>query len=184
MKIEIDLGKCKLNSITPDQYILLYLMYYKDYDLIEKLFTRRYAVTLKDKLMDTKYILGKDKVSFKETILSNANVCKLLDIRTDNINFHEFYIEYPIRVGSRILRGNIGTQLYVKHKKKYLEKVRSIEQHDEAVIAIKGFVSRQKAVGKLPYLQGMEVVMNNSMWEQWIVLTESESESNWNTENI
>ena len=89
MKIEIDLSKCKLNNITPDQYSLLYLMYHKDYDLIEQLFTRKYAVTLKDKLITTKYILGKDKVSFQETLLSKSNVCKLLDIRADKINFHE-----------------------------------------------------------------------------------------------
>lgn len=186
MKIEIDLKKCKLNNITPDQYSILYLMYHKDYDTIEQIFTRNYAINLRDKLINTKYILGKDKVPFKETILSKSNVCKLLDIRTDEINFHDFYIEYPIRVGSRILRGNVGTQLYAKHEKKYLDRVTSIEQHEEAIAAIKAYINKQKSVGKLPYLQNMETVLNNSMWEQWAVFIEGIGEENtqWNNDSI
>jgi len=186
MKIEVDLSKCKLNNITPDQYTLLYLMYYKDYSLIEEIFTRKYAVNLKNKLISTKYILGKDTVTFKQTILSNSNVCKLLNIRTDVINFHDFYIEYPIKVGSRILRGNVGTQLYSKHEKKYLDRVTSIEQHNEAIAATKAYVNKQKVAGKLPFLQAMETVLNNSMWEQWAMFISASGEEgvDWNNDSI
>jgi hypothetical protein len=187
MKIQIDLSKCKLNNITPDQYVLLYLIYHKDYNLIEQLLTRQGAINLKNELVETKYILSKKDVTFKQTLLSNSHICKLLDIREDKIKFVDFYIEYPIRVGSRVLRAaNVDTVLGAKHQKKYLSKVTTKEQHDAAIAAICAFVNKQRVSRKLEYLPNMETVLNNAMWEQWSIFVSASGEesANWNNDSI
>ena len=187
MKIEIDLGNCKRNSITPDQYVLLYLMYHKEYTKIESLFTRTYALMMRDLLQNTKYILGKDKVSFKQTILSTDNVCKLLGIRSEQVRFIEFYNVYPIRVQSRVLRAaDVDTVLGRKHEKKYLSKVTTIKAHEEAISATKVFVAKQKQKDGGKYLPNIETVLNNALWESWMTLIDSPGteEKEWNEETI
>jgi hypothetical protein len=187
MKIEIDLKSCKLNELTPDKYVLLYLMYYKEFSKIESLFSRPYATKLKNELQDTKYILSTPDVSFKQTILSTDNVCKLLKIRSENIKFIEFYNSYPVRVGNRILRAaDIDTVIGRKHEKKYISKVMTIVQHEEAIKNTKAFVLKQKQSGKLPYLPAMETVINNAMWETWASLVDvpGTEEKEWNEETI
>ena len=187
MKIEIDLKQCKSNSISPNQYVLLYLMYHKEYSTIEEVFGRINAVVMRDKLTETKFILNKEKVPFKSTTLSTNHVCKLLGIRSDTIQFMEFYNTYPMKVGSRVLRpANIDTIAGRKHEKKYLDKIKTKEAHERAIKATITFVAKQKQAGKLNYLPAMETVLNNAMLESWEVLIEKRGEEGleWNTQSI
>lgn len=187
MKIEIDLKLCNSNNLTPNQYVLLHLMYHKEFDKIEKLFTRKGAVEIRDTLYGSKYILDAQRVPFKQTILSTDNVAKLLGIRAEQINFIEFYNLYPPKVGTRILRAsNIDTVVGRKHEKKYLARVRTIQAHEEAKKATKVFVAKQKQAGKLQYLPNIETVLNNSMWENWSILIDKagSEELDWNSTAI
>lgn len=175
MKIEIDLTKCKRNKLRPDHFVVLYILYYGEKELAQALFTKEQAFGLRDDLIGTKYILSATKEThFFKTLISTANVEKLLDIRADKINFLDFFIEYPMKVGARILRPkNLDTQQGRKFEKKYLSKVKTKDSHLEAVAAVKAFVTKQRRAGKMQYLPNMETVLNNAMWESWSEFIES-----------
>jgi hypothetical protein len=187
MKIPIDLAKCRRNNITPDQYVILYLLYLKEYEAIKNIFGVKGAVFVRDSLCNSKYILSKHGEKFTETVISKPNVTKLCGIRADKLKFVEFYLEYPIKVGSRILRAaNVDTVLGRKHERKYFLKVTTEKAHKEAVKAIKVFVEKQKQAGRLQYLPNIETVLNNAMWENWLSLIDEsgKEQKDWNEESI
>ena len=121
------------------------------------------------------------------TIVSKNHIEKLFGIRSDQINFWEFYQCYPIRVGTRVLRasGSIA-QVAKKHEKKYLSRIKRTDQHLLAIQATEAFISQQKRANKLQYLPNMETVLNNSMWEQWTVFIQENGveEQEWNSDQI
>jgi hypothetical protein len=166
-KFEVNLLKCKLNNITPNDYVLLYLMHYKKYPDIEKIFGRDLAVSTRNVLTNTKYILSDTTTTFKETVLS-GNVKKLLDIKDDIINFWEWYLIYPQKFDGRIFRAaNPESKIAKDHKRKYLSKVKSIEEHVEICERTRNFVELKRQKGELQYLYQIDRVLNNNMWEQW-----------------
>ena len=187
MKIELDLKKLEKEQLSVDQYLLLCLLYYQRFDYLVSLFSRQCAYDTRDTLVGTKYLLSDSSVTVKNTVLSKNNVEKLLDIKSDTINFWEFYSKYPIKVGTRVLRaGSYDTVIGKKHEKKYLDKIKKVEQHLQAVRAIEVYVAKQKQSGKLEYLPNIETVLNNAMWESWKELedVDGEENSNWNINNI
>lgn len=189
MKVEVDLRRCVRYGVSPDEYILLYLMYHKEYEKIEKVFGKQKAIAMRDMLyvFNNEFILGDKQTPFRKTILSNKSVEKLLDIRVEKINFIEFYNLYPTRVGSRVLRAaNIDTVIGKKHEEKYLKRVKTKEAHEQAKKAITAFVAKQKQANGLKYLPNMETVLNNSMWETWEdLIDESGTEQkDWNEQTI
>lgn len=187
MKLNIDTNRLISRGLSANQFVLLALLYNKEFDKIKKLYGIEEAIKIRNTLTDTKYILSKNNVKFKETIISNSNVGKMLGIRSDKINFWEFYNVYPIRHGNRVLRaGNPDSQLAIKHEKKYLLKIKLKKDHDKAVKAIEAFVAKQRLVGKLQYLPAMETVLNNALWEQWegFIQTVGDEGADWNTTTI
>ena len=73
-----------------------------------------------------------------------------------------------MKVGNRVLRPkNSDTIEGKKLKKKYLAKVKSLEDHKLAVEATKAFVRRQRISSNLEFLPGLEVVINNAKWQSW-----------------
>ena len=187
MEITLNLSTLKNSNLSPNEAILLYLLYYKQFDEIAELFGKLEALNIRDALLDTEYILSDALTKFTETIISKKHVEKLFGIRSDQINFQEFYNCYPIRVGTRVLRASgPEAQVAIKHKKKYLAKVKTVEQHEKAIKAIIAFVSQQKRAGKLNFLPNMETVMNNSMWESWEVFIQDsgKEEQEWNNNLI
>jgi len=166
--ISVDLLKCKLNKVTPDSYVLLYLLYHKNFKEIEKIFGRQNAIELRNNLCSTKYILSDVNVPFKKTTLSKKNVCVLFGIREDSINFMEWYNCYPLKHGNRVFRAkDPDSKLAQKHKAKYLNAIKTEEEHQLAIKATEAYVKRMRNSGKLPYLPNMETVINNRYWEQW-----------------
>lgn len=187
MEITLTISQLKRSQLTPDETVLLYLLYYKKFDDIRDIYGTTRAVELRNKLVGTKYLLSDETLKFRDTLISNKNIEKLFGIRSDQINFWEFYNSYPIRVGSRVLRSaGDSTQIAEKHKKKYLARVKTIEAHNKAVASLNAFVAKQRMASKLNYLPNMETVMNNAMWEQWEVFIEEQGkeEQEWNTETI
>ena len=188
MDIKLTLALIKKSGLSPDSLVMLQLLYYKKFDDIAEVFGKTNSINLRNKLIvTTDFILSHHSAKFTETIVSNKAVEKLFEIRSDAINFWEFYNCYPVKVGSRILRSaGPATQLALKHEKKYLAKVKTVEKHKEAIKAITTFVAKQKSAGKLEFLPAMETVMNNASWENWGALIEdfgSEGKA-WNTEII
>lgn len=176
----------KRTKLTPNQLILLRLLYEKDLDNIIDIFGKKEALDIRNTLLDTDYILS-DNNKFTDTVISVKNVEKLFGIRGDKINFWEFYNCYPVKVGARVLRASGATsQLALKHQKKYLNRVKTKDAHENAIKAVESFVAKQKQANKLMYLPNMETVMNNSMWEQWQVFVQANGveEQEWNSDLI
>ena len=176
----------KRTKLTPNQLILLRLLYEKDLDNIIDIFGKKEALDIRNTLLDTDYILSNNN-KFTDTVISVKNVEKLFGIRGDKINFWEFYNCYPIKVGARVLRASGATsQLALKHQKKYLNRVKTKDAHENAIKAVESFVAKQKQANKLMYLPNMETVMNNSMWEQWQVFVQANGveEQEWNSDLI
>lgn len=162
------------------------MLYEKDLDNIIDIFGKKEALDIRNTLLDTDYILS-DNNRFTDTVISVKNVEKLFGIRGDKINFWEFYNCYPVKVGARVLRASGATsQLALKHQKKYLNRVKTKDAHENAIKAVESFVAKQKQANKLMYLPNMETVMNNSMWEQWqvFVQTNGVEEQEWNSDLI
>lgn len=176
----------KRSNLTPNQLVLLKLLYYNDIENIIAIFGKNEALNIRNSLINSNYILS-GNTKFTETILSKKNIEKLLDIRADEINFWEFYNCYPIKVGPRVLRSAGPTsQIALKHEKKYLSRVKTIEAHQQAIKAIQSFVTKQKQANKLNFLPNMETVLNNSMWEQWEIFVQDNGveEQEWNNDQI
>ena len=187
MRLTLSVEQLKKTKLTPNQMLILHLIYYKKFDDIIEIFGKLEARKIRDSLVNTQYLLSDETQKFVETILSNKHVEKLLDIRIENINFWEFYNCYPIKVGGRVLRSAGPTsQVALKHEKKYVTRVKTVEKHQTAIKAITAYVAKQKQVGKLGFLPNMETVMNNALWEQWeVFIEESGSEGQeWNSEQI
>lgn len=187
MKIEINTKTLSSYGITPDQYVLLNLLYHKDFETIKSIFTKSQAINVLDSFNASSTMFLNFEYKIENIVLSKKEVERLLGIKGDNINFWEWYNCYPVKVGTRILRASGPTsQLALKHEKKYLSKVKTEEQHQKAIKAITVFVAKQKMSGKLEYLPNIETVLNNSLWEVWSVLVETKGTENgsWNSEII
>lgn len=186
MELVLNISKLKSSKLTPNQTVLLYLIYYDKFEDILEIFGKERALSIRNSLESTEYILSQG-TKFRETLLSKKHVEKLLGIRSDQINFWEFYNCYPVKVGSRVLRSaGPTTQVALKHEKKYLTRVKTVAQHQMAIKAISAFVAKKKLANDLQYLPNMETVMNNSLWEQWEVFIQEtgKEEQEWNTESI
>ena len=174
-------------ALTPNQAVLLYLLYYKKFEDIAIIFGKKQAVDIKNSLLDTPYILSDSTVKFLDTRISNKHIEKLFGIRSDVINFWEFYSCYPIKVGTRVLRASSDSAaLAKKHEKKYLDRVKTKEQHEKAILALEAFVAKQKQSNSLKYLPMMETVMNNNLWETWEVFIDEVGKEglDWNNDSI
>ena len=166
--------------------ILLHLLYYNKINDIVEVFGKVGALEIRDSLINSPYIVT-GKVPFTQTVLSKKNVEKLLGVRSDLINFWEFYNCYPIKVGSRVLRASgDSSQLAQKHEKKYLARVKTKEQHAKAIASVTAFVAAKKQANELQFLPQMETILNNSLWEQWEIMIQpaGKEEQEWNSEQI
>jgi len=188
MEIKLTLELLKKSGLSPDMAVMLQLLYYKKFDDIAIIFGKTNSINLRNKLIvTTEFVLSNHTAKFTETIVSNKAVEKLFEIRSDAINFWEFYNCYPVKVGPRVLRASgPATQVALKHEKKYLARVKTAEQHQLAIESINAFVAKQKSSGKLEFLPNMETVMNNSSWEQWEVFIQEngKEEEEWNSTTI
>ena len=188
MEVILKTSILRKNNITPNQAFFLYLLLHKDWKSLKETFTYTQAEKVRNSLVGTIYMItDTTDCQVKDTVISNKNVRKLFGIKEDEISFVEFYNKYPIRVGSRVLRAaNTDTVIGKKHRKKYLKKVKTKEQHDLAVKATEAFVDKQRTSGKLQYLPNMETVLNNAMWESWMALIEEAGKEGqeWNDEVV
>jgi hypothetical protein len=184
MEITLNLEKLKKVKLSCQQAILLYLLYHKNFKEIKEYYTYSEAKALRDVLVNTPFVLSTDKsIGFFETEISRKNVAKLFNLRTEEINFAEFYNIYPIKVGNRVLRARgLDTVQGKKHEKKYLAKIKSVEEHQKACKTTQAYINRQRQSNKLMYLPNIQTVLNNALWESWEVFVEVKGKegSEWN----
>lgn len=187
MITHISIEKLVDNKINPYQFMFLHAVYYKDFNYILQMLTKKQVSEVRDSLLNTKYILSDDSVTPPNTIISKVEVERLLDIHVELVDFDEWYHVYPIKVGTRVLRATSSKALlYKKHKEKYLKKIKTKDQHSQAIRATEAFVASQKAANKLQFLPNIETVLNNATWENWeaLVDTAGEEGKTWNSTNI
>jgi hypothetical protein len=172
MIVEVDITKCVMNNITPDHYILLYFLFHKDFDQIERIFGRDKAIKLRNSLNHSKYILSDITASFTTTVLTDE-VKLLFGIKNQKINFWEWYSSYPIRAGNRVLRAaNPTSVIALKHQRKYLLKVTTLEEHERVCNITKNYVAlKMMEKDGIKFLQNAETVLNNALWDNWEVVT-------------
>jgi hypothetical protein len=183
--MEVNLRKCRTYGISPDEYVLIILLQEKKLDIIKALFNKQKALDLRSNLIEKGFVISEENCIFKDTILSSKKVNKLLGIKHEAINFWQFYSLYPIKFAGRVFRAaNPDSKQALKHEKKYLKAVTTLEDHEHAIKCLNAFVSVKRARGELAFLPMMETVLNNNSWEQWEVFINEEKEENWNNDTI
>jgi hypothetical protein len=187
MEFSITLSVLKTAGLKIEQAFLLYMLYYKKFEDIAETVGKKEALVIRNSLVDSKYLLSDSTVKFTETVISKKNVEKLFGIRSDQVNFWEFYSCYPIKVGTRILRASSNSAaLAKKHEDKYLKRVKTVEQHEKAILALEAYLSKQRQSNSMKFLPMMETVMNNSLWESWEVFIDEVGKEglDWNNDSI
>jgi hypothetical protein len=183
MKIEVDLFKCSLYNITPDEYVLLKLIKEDDFGTIVNVIGKGRALSLRTDLINKGFLQTDGSCKFINTKVNDAKYNTLMDVQSANINFWDWYSIYPIKFGSRVFRATKeSSELAKKHKKKYLTKVKTLEAHQLAIDATKAFLNSKN--GAYAYLPQLERVINNSMWESWEVFITSQKKDNWQADEI
>lgn len=99
-----------------------------------------------------------------------------VDYETMSKNFDELYLLYPHKVGTRKLRSLVKGDQYSDLKTRYLKKVKTTEQHNEVITALKREIATRTASGDMKFFQLLATWINNSSWELWI----GDSEGNVN----
>ena len=71
MEIVLNLKSLKQKSLTPNQVVLLKLLYDKNFDDIKEIFGIKEAIAIRDSLIGSKYILNPEGslVKFTETLI-------------------------------------------------------------------------------------------------------------------
>ena len=87
MEIVLNLKSLKQKSLTPNQVVLLKLLYDKNFDDIKEIFGIKEAIAIRDSLIGSKYILNPEGslVKFTETVINELEL-KLKDPKHIFIN--------------------------------------------------------------------------------------------------
>lgn len=178
----LDLEELSQFNITITDYVVLYLIYCKEYDKILHLVG--YSNSLNN-LLEAKMIVQYDyqyaKDSNNEKYVSGIKVVpnrkfmnKLFKDQTSSIDFKELYLKYPEEViGAdnlkRPLRSSeINSFDFLSRKKEYLAVVKTTELHDKVVKALDAQLAlMRKSRDGLAYLPKMENWIKNCEWEKY-----------------
>lgn len=82
--------------------------------------------------------------------------------------FKEFFLLYPAGFAQRKFRPvePEGIQ-YEKLKDLYKDRIKTIEQHEEVMKALRREVAAKLATGEMKYMQLMKTYINQATWELW-----------------
>jgi len=143
---------CKKFNLTVNEYAFIYLKFY-GFDILN--------------LADVGDLVEKG-YAFNDNTINIKTAKKILGV--GDINFWEFYNIFPSKVdrGTRILRAvNPDSKIADKHRRKYLSKVKSLNEHNKACSQAKIFVSRQMKKDGGLYIPTLDRILNNAEWESW-----------------
>lgn len=167
------LKKARKSNILPEDAIILYILYNKEFKEIEEWV---FPIAL-PKLLKYYEEQGFIKITGEnplEDLEFRESFTTLVTPINSKINFDEFWDAFPQSTKSgRVLRALNKTNLQGKHtrdydvcKKKYLSKVKSEELHEQIVATLK----KRVELNEYEYINGIEVYINQSKWERDIAI--------------
>lgn len=175
MIIEINTESLVNLRITPDEYLYLYLLHHKAYDILD---TLNLNVAYED-LQTKGYIkLGQDVQS---------HVVRSAFTETFSTPFlqmwHGLLSHFPLKVNSktgvRVLRAKDAmAKANEKARLRYQKYVGgNIHKHNEVIKALQTELDIRRKGDQLEYMQQLTTWVNNHTWEKYIGLDESNTES-------
>ena len=151
------------------QFIVLTTLYHEDDDLLQHInFPGKSTKQILKELEELQYVkILSDDYSDIELRKKSYDL-----FNQSQINFDEFWDNFPIktlsgrslRASNKTFHGKL-TNDYIKCKKKYLSKVKSLGLHNAIVNIVKAKVKYGSASDK-HYENGIEVYINQSKWER------------------
>lgn len=91
------------------------------------------------------------------------------------INFDDIFDLYPYKTpDGRVLRaknkelGGKLTRDYKVLKDKYLAKIKNIDTHNQVIKCMNNMINHYKNNGKMNFMNGLEVVINQNAWERYV----------------
>jgi hypothetical protein len=182
MKIQIDTDVLLKNDITLDEYFILYCIYNKEYNLLFLIYNCSESVNLlndllkgleiKQFLKNTKGIVN--QIGDLTLVYLKAKGNDLFEEDLDNPEklFLEFWNLYPLKVpdgkGSyRILRSKDSeTKQANELKKKYFILIKQAGTHTKIIKGLTGYLSNMR--NKMQFIVGIEVFINQALWEKYL----------------
>lgn len=161
MIVQINLDKCLERNISIEAVVFLTEIYQTN------TFTKAmFNNDLLQSALDEGYLLSTDPYILSEKALD------LIGVKGDNINPKEFINIFPNRVktdlGYRAIRPLSETSLsYKKLENSYLEKVHTIEEHQEICANAKVYVDTEMKKNKGFYIPTLTNIIAESKWDYW-----------------
>ena len=171
MNIEISTETLKILGISADDYLYLFLLQHKAYDVLNALHLKVDA----ESLQTNGYLkLGE---SVKDHVVrekfSSPLSSPFLQL------WSELLSHFPLRVESRVLRANDPmAKANEKARLKYEKYVKGdLGKHKEVIKALKTEVELRRNTDQLKYMQQLVTWVNNHTWEKYINIDESKPSS-------
>lgn len=188
MLIQIETENLIKEKITPNDYIILKLLFDKNYEILKQLFN--------SDIMSNLIILENEgylKVTCDELDWSKISTQVTLRQKTIDLfivkqtGFYEFWSKYPVKVGSRVLKAqDIDSKEALMCRDKW-NRITQKNPIKEALI-IKGLeieLEIRRKSNQLPYMQLVTTWLNQQTWEKYTHLINEEiSDTNEKTVGI
>lgn len=184
-KIEINLIQLIKHNLNINEYLTMCKVKYIMEDIQLPFITND---TFIDSLVTKGFLINQDG---NISLTSKANkLFSSVGELTDE-HFSELFNLYPSNTPSgRVLRaknkevmGNL-TRDYQVLSKKYLKAIKSIEEHDEVMKALRTMLTDYKNRGSLNYLVKLETFINQRGWENYIGVSVLELSTGQNVEKF
>lgn len=152
-------------GISPNQYIILTLLWSKNYNELTRLLTLVDKKKELSELITKKYILKEDPIT-----INNKLVRELLKI--DGNFFWELFTSYPIHVnsngGKRMLRPvSHESKKALEIQKKYNKEVTDISKHTHILKCLDIELKERRKSNSFAYMSALETYVNNCGWENY-----------------
>ena len=165
MIIEIDTEVLKELDISADDFLYLYLLHAKAYDLIHKL-------SLKP---NTKSLQEEGYVKLGEDVKGDIVRQKFIDLIEDSFDrmWSELLSHFPLKVYTngnvRVLRSKDADARNNQKAKKAYHKVigKNVAKHNKIVKCLINELEFRKSNNSLGFLQMLQTWVNNHTWEQY-----------------
>jgi hypothetical protein len=190
MLIQLETENLVKEKITPNDYIILKLLFDKNYDILKQLFDissfNSYLIGLEDR--GYLKLLTEENVEWNILSTQIALRQKTTDLFiVKQTGFYKFWSIYPIKAGSRVLKtGSVDSKEAIVCKQKWdriTHKNPLLE--DQIIKGLEIELQIRKRSNSLEYMQLVTTWLNQQTWEKYVHLIEEEvQESNERTESL
>lgn len=176
MNISVSVDFLQKFEISADDFVYLYLLHAKSYDVLEKLSLN----------VDLTALQTKGLVKVGENIQSHIVRGKFFDETTADFEqmWSEFLSHFPIKVyakqGIRVLRAKdplaLNNEKARKQYKKYIKEDKT--KHEHVIKCLQTELEIRKTNNDLGYMQQLSTWMNQRTWEKYADLTDTDTDTN------